>query len=71
MMEAFSTGTPMPITALTGSASLTPAHSAQVTAPKPMKAVTAAPFTPQAQKQSSAINTGRDPHRGHVVDIKA
>jgi hypothetical protein len=60
----------MPVTALTSSASLTPARSAQLTAPKPAKTVTAAPFTPQAQKQSAAINTGRAPHRGSVVDIK-
>jgi hypothetical protein len=60
----------MPITALTGSASLTPAHTA-LTPPQPTKVVTAAPFSPQAQKQANAINTSRDPHRGHVVDIKA
>ena len=61
----------MPITALTGSATLTPARSVQITAPKPEKAVTAAPFTPKAQQQANAINTSRDPHRGRVVDIKA
>ena len=61
----------MPITALTGSASLTPARTALVTLPKPAQTVTAAPFTPKAQSQANAINTSRDPHRGHVVDIKA
>jgi hypothetical protein len=61
----------MPITALTGSASLTPAHTAHLTAPKPAKVVTAAPFSPKAQKQANAINTSRAPHRGHVVDVKA
>ena len=60
----------MPITALTGSASLTPAHSVQLTAPKPAKVVTGAPFSRQAQKQANAINTSRDPHRGRVVDVK-
>jgi hypothetical protein len=62
----------MPVTSLTASASLTPAQSARgPSGPKPAKTITAAPFTPKAQHQANAINTGRAPARGGKVDITA
>lgn len=39
--------------------------------PKPAKTITAAPFTPAAQKQANVINTGRSPLRGGKLDITA
>ena len=60
----------MPVTSISA-ASLTPAHTATVKrTPSPRQVITAAPFTPKAQKQADAINTGRQPHRGNHVDIK-
>ena len=60
----------MPITSIVSSASLSPSHSTHVRGPAPQKTVTAAPFTPKAQKQANAVNTGRQTGRGHVVNIK-
>ncbi|TAK99627.1 MAG: hypothetical protein EPO08_15835 [Rhodospirillaceae bacterium] len=60
----------MSVTSVAGSASLTPPHPSRangIHGPRPV--VTAAPFSPTAQKQADAINTGRQPHRGHVVNI--
>jgi hypothetical protein len=61
---------PMPVTSITSSASLTPSQSTRgAPGPKPNKTVTAAPFSPAAQKQANAINSGRSPHRGGKVNI--
>ena len=55
----------MPITSIVGSSSLTPQISGmRFPGPKPNSVITAAPFTPQAQAQADAINTGRIPNRG-------
>ncbi|MHB1204040.1 MAG: hypothetical protein ACYCZX_00615 [Rhodospirillaceae bacterium] len=60
----------MPVTAITASASLTPSQSTRgPSGPKPAKTITAAPFTPKAQKQANAINTGRSPARGGKINI--
>ena len=61
----------MPVTSITGQASFTPPKSTRVQGPKPAKTITAAPFTPAAQKQANAINSGRTPHRGGKVDTTA
>ena len=59
----------MPITATISPVSLTPAQTTRTSGPRPAKVVTGAPFTPKAQKQAAAINTGRVPARGGKVDI--
>lgn len=59
----------MPVTAITSSVSFTPSQSTRAPGPQPSKTVTGAPFTPAAQKQANAINTGRTPHRGGKVNI--
>lgn len=60
----------MPVTSVT-SASITPANYTKIKRSAPRKVVTGAPFTPAAQKQANAINTGRHPSRGRIIDIKA
>ena len=60
----------MPVTSTVGAASFSPARASHVKRPAPQKTVTAAPFTPAAQKQAAAVNTGRQPHRGQRVNIK-
>jgi hypothetical protein len=60
----------MSVTAIATSTSLTPPHTTRansVRAPRPH--VTAAPFSPAAQKQANAINTGRQPQRGRIVNV--
>lgn len=60
----------MPVTSITSSASLTPSqYTRGPSGPKPAKVVTAAPFTPAAQKQANAINSGRTPLRGGKLNI--
>ncbi len=65
----------MPVTNVT-SASLSPAspshaaRGARIKRTVARKVVTAPPFTPAAQKQANAINTGRQPSRGARIDIK-
>jgi hypothetical protein len=62
----------MPVTSITSQASMTPVQSNRgPKGPKPAKTVTAAPFTPAAQKQANVINTGRSPLRGGKLDITA
>ena len=62
----------MPVTSITSQAALTPAKPAR--GPKgaqPAKTITAAPFTPAAQKQANVINSGRTPLRGGKLNITA
>ncbi|MBX7198967.1 MAG: hypothetical protein K1X51_06280 [Rhodospirillaceae bacterium] len=62
----------MPVTSIASQAAMTPVQSNHgPKGPKPAKTITAAPFTPAAQKQANVINTGRSPLRGGKLDITA
>ncbi len=62
----------MPVTSITSQASMTSVQANRgAKGPKPAKTITAAPFTPAAQKQANVINTGRTPVRGGKIDITA
>lgn len=60
----------MPVTSVASQASMTPVQSNRgPKGPKPARTVTAAPFTPAAQKQANVINSGRTPLRGGKLNI--